>query len=106
MPQMELNTILPRTVDTYVVVIGISMAKKNGFDCLRFAFRTGTTFRYLDATAVAQALGDAKCDGLPAFHALTGCDVTSSFVGKGTRTAWTAWDATPALCTLSRMPTT
>ena len=71
-----MNRILPRTVDTYVVVIGISMAQKNGCGSLWFAFRTGTTFRYLDATAMAQALGDATCDGLPVFHALTGCDVT------------------------------
>ena len=43
----------------------------------------------------------------PAFHALTGCDVTSSFAGKGKHTVWTAWDdATSAMCTLSRMPTT
>ena len=59
---------------------------------------------------MAQALGDAKWGGLPAFRALTGCDVTSPFAGKGKRTAWTAWDAydddTSAMCTLSRMPTT
>ena len=59
---------------------------------------------------MAQALGDAKCGGLPAFRALTGCDVTSPFAGKGKCTAWTAWDAyddaTSAMCTLSRMPTT
>ena len=55
---------------------------------------------------MAQALGDAKCSGLPAFHALTRCDVTSSFAGKGKRTAWTAWDATSAMYTLSRIPTT
>ena len=67
------------------------MAQNNGCDCLWFAFRTGTTFRYLDVTAMAQTHGDAKCGGLPAFHALTGCDVISSFVGKGKRTAWTAW---------------
>ena len=67
------NKILLRTVDTDVVVIGISMAQKIGCDCLWFAFGTGTipTFRYLDATAMAQALGDAKCGGIPAFHALT-----------------------------------
>ena len=105
-----MNKILLRTVDTDVVVIGFSMAQKIGCDCLWFAFGTGTTFRYFDATAMAQALGEAECGGLPAFHALTGCDVTSSFAGKGKRTAWTAWDAyddaTSALCTLSRMPTT
>ena len=64
-----MNKILLRTVDTDVVVIGISMAQNIGCDCLRFAFGTGTTFRYIDATA--QALGDAKCGGLPPFHALT-----------------------------------
>ena len=72
-----MNTILLRTVDTYVVVIGISMAQQIVFDCLWFAFGTGTTFRYIDATAMVQALGDAKCSALPAFPALTGCDVTS-----------------------------
>ena len=74
--QHGMNRILPRTVDIYVVVIGISMAQNNGCDCLWFAFRTGTALRYLDATAMAQPLGDATCDDLPAFHALTGCDVT------------------------------
>ena len=72
-----MNTILLRTVDTYGVVIGISMAQKIGCECVLFAFGTGTTFRYFDATAMAQSLGDAKCGGIPAFHALTGCDVTS-----------------------------
>ena len=105
-----INKILLRTLDTDVVVIGISMAQEIGFDWLLFAFGSGTTFRYIDATAMAQALADAKCGGLPAFHALTGCDLTSPFDGKGKRTAWTALyaydDATSPLCTLSIMPTT
>ena len=109
-----MNKILLGTVDTYVVVIGISVAQKIGCDCLWFAFGTDTnpTFLYLDATAMAQpqALGDAKCGGLLAFRALIGCDVTSPFAGKGKCTAWTAWgaydDATSAMCTLSRIPTT
>ena len=71
-----MNKILLRTVDTDVVVIGISMAQNIiGCDCPWFAFGTGTTFRYIDATG--QALGDAKCGGLPPFHALTGCYVSS-----------------------------
>ena len=36
-----------------------------------------------------------------AFHALTGCDVTSSFGRRGKRTNWSAWEdfenSTPAL---------
>ena len=112
-----MNKILLRTVDTAEKNLtycsqGISMAQKIGCDCFLFAFGSGTspTFRYLDATAMAQTRGDAKCGGLPAFRALTGCDVTSPFAGKGKCTAWTGWDAyddaTSAMCTLSRMPTT
>ena len=37
------NNILLRTVDTDVVVIGISMAQKIGCDCLWFAFGTATS---------------------------------------------------------------
>ena len=37
------NNILLRTVDTDVVVIGISMAQKTGCDCLWFAFGTATS---------------------------------------------------------------
>ena len=57
-----MNKILLRTVDIDVVVIGICMAQKIGCDSLWFAFGTGTspTFRYIDATAMAQALDDAK----------------------------------------------
>ena len=40
-----MNKILLRTVDTYVVVIRISMAQHIGCDCLWLAFGTGTTFR-------------------------------------------------------------
>ena len=46
--------------------------------------------------------GVDKCNALPVFHALTGCDTTSCFNGRGKRTAWVSWNAfssvTPALC--------
>ena len=71
-----MNKILLRTVDTDRVVIDIGMAQKIGCDCLWFALGTGTTFRYLDTTAMAQVIGEDKCGGIPAFHALTGCEVT------------------------------
>ena len=101
------NNILLRTVDTYVVVIGITLVWRKRLVenvsgshlVLPLAHHP---FQYLDATAMAQSLGDAKCGGLPAFRTLTGCDVTSPFAGNGKRTAWTAWDAndgaTSAMC--------
>ena len=103
--------IILRTVDTDVVVISTTMALK--FDCERLwlAFATGNTFRYIDAAAImdmAQSRGGHKCTALPAFHALTGCDVTSSFGKRGKRTDWSAWeyfkDSTPALCILADKP--
>ena len=42
------------------------------------------------------------------FHALTGCDTVSSFVGHGKKKAWSTWNAlselTHALLTLSHAP--
>jgi hypothetical protein len=32
---------------------------------------------------------------MPGFHALTGCDTTSSFFGKGKKKAWTVWNNFP-----------
>ena len=97
-------------MDTDVLVLGISLALIIGCERLWLAFGTGSTYRYLDVIAMAQALGEDKCMALPAFHALTGCDVTSSFAGRGKRTAWSAWsifnDATSVLCTLAKTPTT
>ena len=101
--------IMLRTVDTDVVVLAVSLANKLAFDNLWVAFGTGNNFRYLDASAIAQHLGDDKSAALPAFHALTGCDTTSSFAGRGKLVAWTTWnafsDVTPSLCTLSHIPT-
>lgn len=34
---------------------------------------------------------------LPAFHALTGCDTTSAFFGKGKKKAWSIWQSLPEL---------
>ena len=36
-------------------------------------------------TAIGQSLGEDVCKALPRIHALTGCDSTSAFVGKGKR---------------------
>ena len=70
------------------------------------SFGTGKTLRYLDATHMARKLGNDKGDPLPAFHALTGCETTSGFAGRGKRTARSVWnkfdDVTPALYTLAQ----
>ena len=101
--------VLIRTVDTDVVVLCVSLAEKLGCECLWIAFGTGKSFRYINTTAVAEALGQQRCEVLSVFHALTGCDVTSCFAGKGKRTAWAAWQAfdylSDALTNLVQTPT-
>ena len=93
-----------KTVDTDVVVLAVGQANRIQCEQLNIAFGTGKSFRYINITLIAQMLGDQKCKALPAFHALTGCDTTSSFAGRGKHTAWITWnmfpDITSALCTL------
>ena len=38
------------------------------------------------------ALGPKKSVAFPVFHALTGCDTTSSFGGRGKQSTWEAWN--------------
>ena len=51
--------------------------------------------RYIPSHEISRTLGLQKTLALPTFHALTGCDTTSAFFGKGKKTAWAAWQAVP-----------
>ena len=106
--QQGFKRIVIRTVDTDVVVLAVSLASRIGCENLCVAFGTGKSFRYLNVSAIANMLGTEKCDTLPAFHALTGCDTTSCFASKGKRIAWSTWsafnDVTPAFCILTHTP--
>ena len=42
-------------------------------------------------------MGQNECTALPVFHAISGCDTTSSFAGKGKKTAWENWKGFPAV---------
>lgn len=80
--------------DTDVAVIGIGIAKS--LDCqLLFATGTKTSKRLLSLTEIALTI-QSVADVLPAFHALTGCDTTSSFYGKGKKTAYNIMKSKPA----------
>ena len=52
--------------------------------------------RYSNPSHVAnQMIGLQHCEVLPFFHAFTGCDLVSSMLGIGKKTAWNAWNAYP-----------
>ncbi len=98
--------ILIRTVDTDVVVLtAVTLGPEYE---IWLAFGTGKHFRHLEAHKIDTGLGSKKAQALPMFHALTGCDTVSSFVGHGKKTAWTTWNVLPqltdAMLTLSRAP--
>jgi hypothetical protein len=99
------KTIALRTVDTDLLVIAISVWQHMPCDQLWISFGTGKHFRYMAVHEIASTLGPLKSKALPAFHAFTGCDTTSSFCGKGKKTAWLAWssfsDATDAFLELA-----
>ena len=108
--QHDHHHILVRTVDTDVVVLAVMVAETLPADNeVWIAFGTGKHLRYLAAHQMAACLGSAKSLALPVFHALTGCDTVSAFVGHGKKTAWATWNSFPeltdALLELAHAPT-
>ena len=103
------TAVMLRTVDTDVVVIAVAMFQHLTLQELWIAFGMGKYFRYIAVHEIMQVLGPEKSRALPAFHAFTGCDQTSSFAGRGKATAWGTWnlynDATLAFAALSSVPT-
>lgn len=99
------DTALVRTVDTDVVVILVGkfadMLEVNSAADVWVAFGMGRNFRYLSVNAISASLGIERSRSLPVFHALTGSDTTSTFYGKGKRSAWKAWE----LCCKNVTPT-
>ena len=80
--------ILVTTVDTYVVVLLVSIiyfqlhSQFPDFS-VWVGFGTGNHFRYYDIGLICQSLGDEKSRTLLFFHAFIVCDTTSKFLGKG-----------------------
>ena len=70
-----------------------------------FVTGTGSSRRVINLKSIADALGPTKTAALPAFHALTGADVTGSFSGKGKATCWDEFDntSTPILQALANL---
>jgi len=89
-----------RTVDSDVVVLAVATFHKlqGQLSELWVAYGTGQHFRNIPAHEIYSALGPERSAGLPLFHALTGCDTTSSFFGRGKRSAWDTWKDIRSIC--------
>jgi len=92
------HQMLNRTVDHDVVLLAVFAKYHLPGGCeLRLAFGTGKSFRYLAAHQIDTSLGAEMSCFLLMFHALTGGDTVSGFVGHGKKTVWSAGKSLPEL---------
>ena len=97
-------------MNTDVVVLAVIVTEKLPVEVTFWiAFGTGKNFRYLAIHQIGASLGPDKSLAISMFHALTGCDTVSAFVGHGKKSAWATWNSFPeqtnALLNLSQSPT-
>ena len=95
------SKIMISTVDTDVVIILVGIfsyleSLHAGLD-IWIEFGKGKHLRYYQVNSIFNALGSDLSRALPFFHALTGCDTTSHFAGKGKRSSWKSLKAYPAV---------
>ena len=80
-----MSAIVIKSPDTDVLVLCVSHF--TGIGCNELWFCTGVSDRqrYIPVHSIQEKLGERLCQSLPAFHALTGCDSTSSYLVVGRR---------------------
>lgn len=74
--------------------------KETGCICNNFIFEILVCFfnlRYISAHELLFTMGPDRSAPLPLFHAFTGCDTVSAFVGRGKKTCWEIWNKFPAV---------
>ena len=90
--EQGLKSIEVRTIDTDVIVIlvgaFVELTRVQPLADIWITFGMGKDFRFYSLNALCSTLGDSRSRALPVFHALTGCDTTSAFRGKGNKSAW------------------
>ena len=81
--------------DIVVILVGVfcDLAKINPELDLWVAFGTGKNYTHYTINAICSQLGESKSRSLPVFHALSGCDTTSAFKGKGKKSFWQVWNS-------------
>ena len=95
--QQGLTTVQVRAVDTDVVVVLTGVLHKLLLSQPKadiwVAFGVGKNYRLYSINALSTSLGTKRSQALPMLHAISGCDTTSAFWGKGKKSFWQAWMA-------------
>lgn len=90
------STIIISSPDTDVLVLCCAMAHKMPENTtIIMKTGTGNYRRYIDVPGIVSKLGTSVCEALLGMHALTGCDSTSAFFGKGKKLALTLLQQNP-----------
>ena len=93
--EQGMKNIEVRTVDTDVMIILVAafyeLVTIKPLADIWVAFGTGKNYCFLSINAIRDSLRERRAQALPVLHALTGCDTTSAFKGKGKKSAWQAW---------------
>ena len=92
-----IQSIIIQATDTDVVVIAVSASTSMPNCEIWIAFGNGSNLRYIPCHTISEKLGTDSSRGLLFFHAITGCDVCSSFYGIGKKTAWGVFRTNPHL---------
>jgi len=79
-----------RTVDADVVIISVGHFFDLHIEELWISFGVGNQFNHIPVHAIANSLQAEKSKAMMMFHAISGCDTISSFLGKGKKSAWSA----------------
>ena len=95
---VHLSSTFPRIIvqsdDTDVLILLVYYVSKGMLDSLVYMQAGHSTQvtnrrRYIPINTIVEKVGHDVCQNLPAAHALTGCDTTSSLFGVGKRVAYT-----------------
>ena len=89
-----LGKVVIRTIDTDVVVFAIGHFLALRLDELWVSFGVGTHFRQI---AIHEIVKNVNEKVLMFFHATSGCDTVSSYLGRGKKSAWLAWSSCPSV---------
>ena len=96
------SKLLIKTVDSNVVVIAISAFHRAiGLTKLWIEFGVEKYLQHIPIHELASKFGKAMSQAFPFFHAISGCDITSSVAGKGKKSFYETWQLFPEIIVVS-----
>ena len=96
--EKEFSRLLIKIVDSDVVVIAVSIFHRiTGIQELWIEYGLEKYLKYIPIHQLASVMGTVQCEAFLFFHAISGCDRTSSVHGKAKKTFHDTWLMLPEL---------